>query len=173
MRLLQMTYFLTAADAGSITKAAGLLYVSQPALSKQITLLEKEIGTPLLKRQSRGVQLTDAGIQFAKDCRKILSEINEAATRAALIGNAGSKTFRIGCFDGAFVDDFLPRLYQHLRQFDPDMKIKLLRQMVGENRRAWAADEIDLLIEPLVQPVSDDKPGDLMERKLWCIDGER
>lgn len=156
MRLLQMTYFLTVADTGSISGAAQILYVSQPALSKQIALLEQEIGTPLLIRGARGVSLTEAGERFAADCRRILSEINEAVHKAAAIGNEGAHLLRIGCFDGAYIDDFMPDLYRHLRGCDPDLKIKLIRKTVGENRKAFQAEEIDLLIEPRTNAVPEE-----------------
>lgn len=54
MRLEQISYFLSVAEHGNITAAARSLYISQPALSKQITLLEQEIGLPLFERQARG-----------------------------------------------------------------------------------------------------------------------
>ena len=66
MRLEQITYFLSVAEHGNITAAAKSLYISQPALSKQITLLEQEVGLPLFERQARGVVLTQAGVQFKR-----------------------------------------------------------------------------------------------------------
>ena len=126
-------------------------------------MLEQEIGTPLLIRKARGVLLTDAGTQFAADCRRILSEINEAVHKAAAIGNEGAHLLRIGCFDGAYIDDFMPELYRHLRGCDPDLKIKLIRKPVGENRKAFKAEEIDLLIEPHTQSLSEDVYGDPLE----------
>ena len=71
MRLEQISYFLSVAEHGNITAAARSLYISQPALSKQITLLEQEIGLPLFERQARGVTLTRAGMQFQKDLKRI------------------------------------------------------------------------------------------------------
>lgn len=78
MRLEQITYFLRVAEHGNITAAAKSLYISQPALSKQITLLEQEIGLPLFERQARGVVLTQAGMQFQKDLQNILKELENA-----------------------------------------------------------------------------------------------
>ena len=75
MRLEQISYFLSVAEHGNITAAARSLYISQPALSKQITLLEQEIGLPLFERQARGVTLTRAGMQFQKDLKNILKEL--------------------------------------------------------------------------------------------------
>ena len=132
MRLLQIRYFLTIADMGNITQAAQQLYVSQPALSKQIRLLENEIGAKLLQRTPRGVILTPAGEQFAKDCRKILTDLDAAAKRAASFEKVQKRTFRIGCFDGAYIDDFMPDLYRNLREKDPNLQIQLSRKSIGE-----------------------------------------
>ena len=147
MRLLQIRYFLTIADMGNITQAAQQLYVSQPALSKQIRLLENEIGAKLLQRTPRGVILTPAGEQFAKDCRKILTDLDAAAKRAASFEKVQKRTFRIGCFDGAYIDDFMPDLYRNLREKDPNLQIQLSRKSIGENRKALKEDRIDLLID--------------------------
>ena len=64
MRLEQISYFLQVAETQSMTGAAKELYISQPALSKQIALLEREVGVPLFERKARGVVLTSAGRQF-------------------------------------------------------------------------------------------------------------
>ena len=88
MRLEQISYFLSVAEHGNITAAARSLYISQPALSKQITLLEQEIGLPLFERQARGVTLTRAGMQFQKDLKNILKELENAKKNAVLAGRA-------------------------------------------------------------------------------------
>lgn len=107
MRLEQISYFLSVAEHGNITAAARSLYISQPALSKQITLLEQEIGLPLFERQARGVTLTRAGMQFQKDLKNILKELENAKKNAVLAGRAQKPLLNIGCFDGVYSDDFL------------------------------------------------------------------
>ena len=62
--LRQIRYFLTVAELGGFTPAAATLFVAQPALSRQIGLLEKEIGFLLFRREPRGVRLTPAGEAF-------------------------------------------------------------------------------------------------------------
>lgn len=57
----RLTYFLTIAEEGSINRAASVLGIAQPALSRQLKLLEDELGVLLLHRTARGVQLTEAG----------------------------------------------------------------------------------------------------------------
>ena len=64
MELRQLRYFVGVAEVGSFTKAAAVLDIAQPALSRQIRELEIELGVALLVRNGRGVVLTDAGVKF-------------------------------------------------------------------------------------------------------------
>ncbi|WP_445169016.1 LysR family transcriptional regulator [Mycolicibacterium sp. Dal123E01] len=57
----RLKYFLRIAEEGSITRAAGVLGIAQPALSRQLQLLEDDLGVALFRRTRRGVELTDAG----------------------------------------------------------------------------------------------------------------
>ncbi len=77
MELRTLRYFLAAAQEGNITKAAELLHITQPTLSRQMMDLEKEIGTSLMLRGKNGLSLTDDGIFF----RQRAEEIVELADR--------------------------------------------------------------------------------------------
>ena len=146
MRLMQIRYFLAAADCKSITKASERMFVSQPALSKQLNELEKELGVTLLVRNSRGIELTEEGALFAEDLRRIISDLDTAVSRVMIYGGSRKKELRIGCFDGAVIEDFMPALYEHFHTIAPDLKVRLSRRSIDENRAALKADEIDLLI---------------------------
>lgn len=61
METRRLSYFVRIAEDGSLTKASGVLRIAQPALSRQIRLLEEELGIPLFSRTARGMQLTEAG----------------------------------------------------------------------------------------------------------------
>ena len=74
MDVKQLRYFLGVFDAKSITKAADLLFVAQPALGLQIRKLEEELGVELFSRHSRGVTPTEAGIRLANRARVLLSQ---------------------------------------------------------------------------------------------------
>lgn len=67
MNLQKLEYFRMVAREKSITGAATKLFISQPALTKQIKSLEAELGFPLLIRFSYGIELTEKGQQFLKD----------------------------------------------------------------------------------------------------------
>jgi DNA-binding transcriptional LysR family regulator len=88
MDLRSIRYFVQIADCGSITRAAALLGVAQPALSRHMQSMEQELGMQLLVRLPRGVRLTGAGRQFLDHCRRALRELDRA--REELRADAGS-----------------------------------------------------------------------------------
>lgn len=67
-----LRYFLTVASEGNITRAADILHVTQPTLSRQLMELEDEMGTPLLIRGKRSVTLTDEGFLFKQKAETIV-----------------------------------------------------------------------------------------------------
>ncbi|MBS5523190.1 MAG: LysR family transcriptional regulator [Clostridiales bacterium] len=146
MNFSQMEYFLAVAKHLNFTAAAKSLYISQPALSKQIALLEEELGTRLFLRNSRAVALTEAGRQFEKDLIQIANQLQAAKKHAIEIGKSSRPLFKIACFDGATVEDFLPAFYRHLENTAPHMQISLFRGSFAENKKALENDEVDLLL---------------------------
>lgn len=80
MNIKQLQYFLTVAEAGSITSAAKRLHISQPPLSNQMHLLEKELGTQLFERGSRKITLTYAGQILYKRAQAIV-DLSSATIR--------------------------------------------------------------------------------------------
>ena len=70
--------FLAIADTGSFSAAAGRLHLTQPAVSKRIALLEKQLGTRLFERAGRTVSLTEAGVELAPRAKQILSSIEDS-----------------------------------------------------------------------------------------------
>ncbi len=73
MEFRVLKYFLTVAREENMTKAAELLYITQPTLSRQIAELEEEIGTPLFVRSNRNVTLTDAGMLFRRRVEELIA----------------------------------------------------------------------------------------------------
>ena len=144
MRLEQISYFLQVAETQSMTGAAKELYISQPAFSKQIALLEREVGVPLFERKARGVVLTSAGRQFEKDLKNILKELENAKKNAALAGKARKQLLNVGCFDGVYTDDFLPQLFEYFQRNAPELKLVLHRMSFSEGTKALKGNKIDL-----------------------------
>jgi LysR family nitrogen assimilation transcriptional regulator len=78
MELKQLSYFLGIAESGSFSKAAFRLSVAQPILSRQIKLLESELGVELLYRNGRGVVLSEAGKMLETYARSVVNLVSEA-----------------------------------------------------------------------------------------------
>src|SRR4051795_4931236 len=72
--LAELRAFCAAVDLGSLGRAARLLRVSQPALSKRMRTMEAVVGTPLVERSSRGISPTPAGTKLYVEARKLLAQ---------------------------------------------------------------------------------------------------
>ena len=72
MELRVLRYFLTTVNEGNITRAADILHITQPTLSRQLTALEQELGTILLIRGKRSLSLTDDGMFFKRRAEEIV-----------------------------------------------------------------------------------------------------
>ncbi len=80
MDLTRLQYFVAVAEAGSLSRAAAALHMSQPALSRQVLLLEEELGQRLFERTGRGVQATDSGTALLAHARGIFDLAERART---------------------------------------------------------------------------------------------
>jgi LysR family nitrogen assimilation transcriptional regulator len=96
MEIRQLAYFMGIARAGSFSKAAGQLNIAQPALSRQMALLEKELGVLLLTRNGRGAVPTEAGELFLARVSEILKQIEQARWQIARFSATPSGVLRIG-----------------------------------------------------------------------------
>ncbi len=83
MEFRQLSYFLAAASTQNFRQAAELSLVTQPALSRQIAALEKELGTPLFKRIKQHVELTPAGHAFAAYAKETLEILQQGEQEMA------------------------------------------------------------------------------------------
>ncbi|MFI6515886.1 LysR family transcriptional regulator [Spirillospora sp. NPDC050679] len=95
MELRRFRYFVAVVEQGGFTRAAEMLPMSQPALSQQIRILEREVGVPLLERGPGGATPTPAGLAFYERIRDVLTAV-EAARGAAHRAAAEAETLRIG-----------------------------------------------------------------------------
>ena len=93
--LRKVRYFVAVADRLHLGRAADELHIAQPALSRQIRALEKDLGTPLLTRDSHGVALTDAGRQLLTDAGPLLASTH-AVRRRVTVAARGSRRIMVG-----------------------------------------------------------------------------
>jgi DNA-binding transcriptional LysR family regulator len=100
MELRHLRYFIAIAEERSFTRAAERLWVAQPGLSTQIRRLEKELGTRLFERHTRGVDLTAAGELFLERARAALAAADLAGATGGDIAAGVSGRVRLGIATG-------------------------------------------------------------------------
>lgn len=120
----QLFYFVTVADQLSYSKAAQKLHISQPSLSNAIKNLEHEVGSPLLERSNRKIELTDAGkVLYAKSLQ-LLSQMNILKKEMQEVRLTGSGELIIGMIES--VRHWVPKVIREYQGRYPSMRIKLI-----------------------------------------------
>ncbi len=95
IELRHLRYFVALADAGSFTKAAERIFITQPTLSQQIRRLEEIVGTPLLQRRREGLKLTAAGRVLLDASRNVLSLVDHEVSRTRQAAGLGRQRLRM------------------------------------------------------------------------------
>ncbi len=143
MELRHLRYFVAVAEECSFTRAAERLHISQPPLSQQIAALENELGTALLTRTSRRVELTAAGVAFLEHARAILERADQARSHARAIGSGGAGRLEIG-LSGSLLLGPMPRIIAAYRRSHPGVEV-ILHEMTPAAQLAGLRDrKIDL-----------------------------
>ena len=93
-RLLR--YFAAVAEEGNLTRAAERLFVSQPALTKQIRQLERQLGVPLFTRSRAGMTLTAAGRALASQVPAVLGGLDQALREPKAAASRAARVLRVG-----------------------------------------------------------------------------
>jgi DNA-binding transcriptional LysR family regulator len=105
MEIRHLKYFLTLADELSFVKASEKLFISQPPLSRQIKELEDELGAKLFDRNSKKVELTQAGKYFKQEVTQLLDNLDRIKLKTQKISNNISGEFRIAYISSTFSGD--------------------------------------------------------------------
>lgn len=127
--LQKLRYFIVVAKYENVARAAAELNITQSPLSRQIMLLEGQLGFPLFKRQKKRLSLTNEGRAFLKEATHLVEEENRLRHKAHAIASGASGTIVIGYVDGAIYSGVLGRALQSFRELVPnaEIELKLLR----------------------------------------------
>ncbi|MDO4623643.1 MAG: LysR family transcriptional regulator [Eubacteriales bacterium] len=148
----QLHSFITAADAGSFSKAAALSHISTTAFLQQIQLLEADIGFRLFHRTPRGITLTSAGASFYKDAAKILKLYASACERGKSIETAEALSFRVAYSEEA-IPGFLLSALNACRHAHPEIKVDFISVPFSDYFDALSGDFAD--IAAIAEPTDD------------------
>ena len=124
MELRHLRYFLAVAEALNFTKAAALLRVAQPALSRRVQDLEDEIGVDLLKRSPRGVVLTAEGKVFLEKTRHLLKLADESVEQVRALARGEYGELHVGYAPAPTVEILPPALAAFQKAF-PRVRVLL------------------------------------------------
>jgi LysR family transcriptional regulator, hca operon transcriptional activator len=128
MELRHLRYFVAVAEAGSLTVAAQrMLHTSQPSLSRQIRDLEDEVGTELLTRRARGIELTPAGRALLDHARSLLSQVETAREAARRAARPAKPCFTMGFLTGHELT-WMPEALRILRDELPNIDVMISSQ---------------------------------------------
>ena len=145
----QVRCFVVAATELNFRRAAILLNMTQPPLSRQIHLLEHTLGVKLFERAGRAVQLTTEGKVFLADASRLLNLAAQAETTVRRASQGKTGRVRIG-FTGAAGYELIPRLLFAAKKILPDIDVVLLEMGSAAQIEAFAANTIDLgFLRPL------------------------
>ena len=121
----QLETFLCVAEAGSFNRAAERLYISPPAVIKQINLLEESLDLQLFVRTHRGLILTEAGKSLYQDTKYIIQYCKDSVTRAKNAMQKSENVIRIGT-SPMTPAQVLVDLWPKLQDYCPDTKFRLV-----------------------------------------------
>ena len=146
MNTTQIKCFLTLADTLNFTKAAAKLYISQPALSRQISTLEQEINSLLFIRDQKSVRLTPAGALLAKELGGIQASLEELIARVQTVSMGYTGTLTIGVLEGQWMGEEFTNLYRRFMDAYPNIDFRMGQGSFGALRRQLDSGEIDIAI---------------------------
>lgn len=168
MNLKKWEYFLKAAELGNLSRVAEKLDISQPALSRQIAALEREIGAPLFNRTGRGLTLTPAGEVFRDRAEAILEEITRVPEEVVHAANTPSGRLAFGAppFMGRVLTGELVANYVETY---PHVRLRVRGAHSFQLREAIFFRDIDIgiLAAPLTEPDLHTEP--LLREQLYLV----
>ena len=123
MELRHLRYFVAVAEQEHFGRAAERLQIAQPALSRQIQDLERELGFRLFDRLPRGVRLSAAGKLFFGDAQRILQDVENAKRRAERIALGKAGTLRIGIATALSWHGMVADSVRNFRRQQPDVEL--------------------------------------------------
>lgn len=148
MHLEQLRYFLSVARHRNFTEAAREFYMTQPAITHQISALERELGTKLFLRTTRNVSLTRAGELFLEDAKRMLDLEERAMGRLRQAEQADNLSLKIGYLNSP-CRHFLPKLMREYRSRYPQVRVELIRGVAEDLQKGCEETAYDVAFSVL------------------------
>lgn len=144
MTLLELRYFVAVAQSLNFTKAAEACYVTQPALTRSINRLEKELGCTLFERTTRSLKLTGAGKVCLREAEKILQQCTQLKLLVSEENFRQRLVLRVGYMSYSHLHHFKKRLAQEGELFDLDTVYDTLKNL----KEQLSQGKLDIILHP-------------------------
>ena len=168
MDLRQLTALVTVAEAGSVTRAARLLHMVQPAVTRQIRTLEEELGVPLFDRTRHGMVPTAEGELLVERARRALGELERARTEIRPAPGEVAGIVSVGLLES--VADLLAQpLAAAVASAHPGIELRILTAYSGHLQQWLDSGDIDLSLLYNLAGVPSLAVIPLLREKLWAV----
>ena len=147
MNTKQMDYIIETAKTLNLSRAAENLFISQPALSYQIKVIEEEVGFAIFDRVGKSIRLTPAGQQLVTSLQRISVDLQFAIEQAQNMGEISTDSIKIG-FASRSALYYLPQAIKLFEQMHPDVQIVPEIQAPNDSLTAFLHKELDLILLP-------------------------
>lgn len=168
MDLKQLEYFVRVAELGSFTRAAVALNVAQPALSRQIRLLEVELRQNLLLRNGRGATPTDAGKLLLAHGRGILHQVERAKEELGRVRGALAGHVAIG-LPPSLARVLTVPLTRLFREQLPEASLSITEGLSATMQEWLITGRLDLAVLYNAQPVPEIEIAPLLDEEIWLV----
>jgi DNA-binding transcriptional LysR family regulator len=143
--LKQLRVLRAVAEAGSFSAAAQRLNYTQPAVSRIVAALERELGAVLVERACRPVRLTDAGAALVRHADDVFARLSSARSEIEAITQAKAGTVAVGTF-GSAAAAFVVDALCEFRKRHPGVRVSIVEGMPSATVRRLRAGELDLAV---------------------------
>jgi DNA-binding transcriptional LysR family regulator len=170
LKMGELRVFVAVMEHRSFRKAAAVLHLTQPAVTKAIASLEELLGVPLFDRTSHGVEPTVHGLSFAPRAEAVFDELRRAAQDLALVRRGEQGTLRIGVLPMPAIP-FLPVAVGRLTAAHPDVLVTVVEARETELMERLHKRDIELAILrlALIHPGEDMRVDRLFEEQLCVV----
>jgi LysR family transcriptional regulator, nitrogen assimilation regulatory protein len=168
MDLRQLHAVVLVADTGSVTRAAQLLQLVQPAVTRQIRSLEKELGLALFDRRPAGMRLTEAGAILVDRARRALTELERARAELVAEGNSVAGMVTVGLLD-SLTDAIVQPLVSAMAREYPGIRLRLLTGYSGHLQEWLDAGVVDVATLYDVTTSTSLHVRHMLDEHVWAV----
>lgn len=164
----QLKALVTVAEVGSVTRAADLLHLVQPAVTRQIRTLEQELGVPLFERARHGMRPTEAGAVMVDRARRALNELERARVELQPTPGVVTGLVTVGLLEST-TDLLAEPLVSVMAQNHPGIELRVMTGYSGHLQQWLDEGDLDLTLLYNLPSTPSLNAQPLVQESLWAV----